>query len=114
MPAGYTYSETPRNARLIGAAKLTGRTPGGWQVGLLEAVTAREVARVQDPSGVRGEVAVEPLTNYWLGRVRRTTAGGRFTWGAMATSVIRRFGDGDEACAPSSPRTPRRWGSTGR
>ncbi|HEX9936837.1 MAG TPA: DUF5916 domain-containing protein [Longimicrobium sp.] len=96
VPGAYPYREVPRNTRLLGAAKLTGRTPGGWQVGVLQAVTAREVAQVQDTLGVRGQVAVEPLTNYWLGRVRRTTAGGRLTWGAMATSTLRRFGEGDE------------------
>ncbi|HEU4559158.1 MAG TPA: DUF5916 domain-containing protein [Longimicrobium sp.] len=95
VPGEYPYREAPRNTRLLAAAKLTGRTPGGWQIGVLEAVTAREVALVQDSLGVRGEIAVEPLTNYWLGRVRRTTANGRFTWGVMATSVIRRFGADD-------------------
>ncbi|HEX8691887.1 MAG TPA: DUF5916 domain-containing protein [Longimicrobium sp.] len=91
----YRFREVPRATRLLGAARLTGRAPGGWQVALLEAVTAREAALVQDTLGVRGEVAVEPLTSYWLGRVRRTTGGGRFTWGAMATSVLRRFGEDD-------------------
>ncbi|HEX2091198.1 MAG TPA: DUF5916 domain-containing protein [Longimicrobiaceae bacterium] len=95
VPNGYEYIETPRNARLLGAAKLTGRTRDGWQLGALEAVTAREVARVQDGDGVRGEYPVEPFTNYLLGRVRRITRGGSRTWGLMATSVVRRFGDGD-------------------
>jgi len=92
VPDGYAYAETPRNARLLGAVKLTGRTPGGWQVGMLEAATAREAARVQAADGARGEVPVEPFTNYWLGRVKRTTRGGRATWGVMATSVVRHFG----------------------
>ncbi|HVG45019.1 MAG TPA: DUF5916 domain-containing protein, partial [Longimicrobium sp.] len=92
VPAGYAYAEVPRNARLLAAAKLTGHTAGGWQVGMLEAATAREAARVQGEDGARGEVPVEPFTNYWLGRVKRTTRGGRATWGVMATSVVRRFG----------------------
>ncbi|MFL5540064.1 MAG: DUF5916 domain-containing protein, partial [Longimicrobiaceae bacterium] len=93
VPDGYEFSDVPRNARLLGAARLTGRTRAGWQVAALEAVTAREAARVMDlETGERATVPVEPLTHYWLGRVRRTTHGGRITWGAMATSVIRDLG----------------------
>lgn len=97
LSGGYDFVERPRNTRLLGAAKLTGRTGGGWQIGALEAVTAREVARVQTVDGLQDEVAVEPMTNYLMGRVRRVTAGGSRTWGLMATSVVRRFGEGDEA-----------------
>ncbi|HEX6036547.1 DUF5916 domain-containing protein, partial [Longimicrobium sp.] len=97
VPDGYAFSDMPSNARLLGAAKLTGRTQGGWQIGALEAVTAREVARVRTLEGTPEEVSVEPFTNYLLGRVRRTTAGGNRTWGVMATSVIRRFDGTDDA-----------------
>jgi len=101
VPARFTYAEVPANARLLGAAKLTGRTPGGWQLGFLEAVTGREVARVQDAAtGERGTWPVEPLTSYLLGRVKRTTRGGRATWGLMATSVDRRMSGDDRVLAP--------------
>jgi len=103
VPDGYAYAEVPRNTRLLAAAKLTGRTGGGWEMGMLEAATAREVARVQAADGARGEVPVEPFTNYWLGRVKRTTRGGRATWGVMATSVVRRFGAGDGALEGAIP-----------
>ncbi|HYW11369.1 MAG TPA: DUF5916 domain-containing protein [Longimicrobium sp.] len=96
LPDGYAYRDVPANARLLAAAKLTGRTTGGWQIGALEAVTAREVARVRNADGTGQEVAVEPFTNYVMGRVRRTTAGGNRTWGLMATSVVRRFGEDDD------------------
>jgi hypothetical protein len=97
LPDGYDYSYTPANARLLAAAKLTGRTNGGWQIGALEAVTAREAGRVRQLDGAGEEVTVEPFTNYLMGRVKRTTHGGNRTWGLMATSVIRRFGEGDDA-----------------
>ncbi|HEV3051330.1 MAG TPA: DUF5916 domain-containing protein, partial [Longimicrobium sp.] len=97
LPDGYDYSYAPANARLLAAAKLTGRTNGGWQIGALEAVTAREVGRVRQLDGTGEELTVEPFTNYLMGRVKRTTAGGSRTWGLMATSVIRRFGDDDDA-----------------
>jgi hypothetical protein len=95
LPERYDYEDRPSNARLIGAAKLTGRTSGGWQIGAIEAVTAREASRVRNVEGPVKEHTVEPMTNYLMGRVRRITAGGSRTWGLMATSVIRRFGDGD-------------------
>jgi hypothetical protein len=103
LPDGYAYADAPANARLLAAAKLTGRTSGGWQIGALEAVTAREVGRVGNAGAPFEEVAVEPMTNYLMGRVRRTTAGGNRTWGLMATSVIRRFGDGDDALRSQLP-----------
>jgi hypothetical protein len=101
VPTRFTYAEVPANARLLGAAKLTGRTPGGWQLGFLEAVTARAAARVEDvDTGERGSWPVEPLTSYLLGRVKRTTHGGRATWGLMATSTDRRMAGGDSVLAP--------------
>lgn len=99
----YDFHDTPANTRLLGAAKLTGRTAGGWQIGALEAVTAREVARVRNLDGTGDEVAVEPWTNYLMGRVKRTTDGGNRTWGLIATSVIRGFGDGDDALRSTLP-----------
>jgi hypothetical protein len=99
LPNGYEFRDAPANTRLLAAAKLTGRTNGGWQIGALEAVTAREVAQLRNVDGTGDEVVVEPFTNYLMGRVRRTSAGGSRTWGLMATSVVRRFGDseGDDA-----------------
>jgi hypothetical protein len=96
VPSEYDYAETPRNTRLLGAAKLTGRTGSGWQLGALQAVTAREVAQVQADDGTRDELAVEPMTSYTMARVRRTTGAGLYTWGLMGTSVLRRFDGGDD------------------
>jgi Domain of unknown function (DUF5916)/Carbohydrate family 9 binding domain-like len=103
LPEGYAFSDAPANTRLLGAAKLTGRTSGGWQIGALEAVTAREVARLRRADGTGDEVTVEPMTNYLMGRVRRITAGGNRTWGLMATSVVRRFGDDGTALRGQLP-----------
>ncbi|HEX8429632.1 MAG TPA: DUF5916 domain-containing protein, partial [Longimicrobium sp.] len=96
LPDGLAYTEVPRNTRLLGAAKLTGRTAGGWQIGALEAVTDRSLAEVQDTFGVRRLYPVEPASNYAMGRVKRTMRGGTVTVGAMATSVLRRMSGDDE------------------
>src|SRR5438876_7922072 len=39
--------------RSLGSAKLSGKTPGGWSLGVLDAVTAREQATLADSNGVR-------------------------------------------------------------
>ncbi|MEK7668860.1 MAG: DUF5916 domain-containing protein [Gemmatimonadota bacterium] len=88
-PGGYV--DVPENTRILGAAKVTGRT-GAWTVGLLDAVTAREHARLQDSLSVRSSVEVEPATNYFVGRLSRDLGGGSFIRG-MATSVARDLGD---------------------
>jgi hypothetical protein len=45
-----------------GVAKLTGKTRRGWNVGLLDAVTARERAKTVT-DGVGSTSEVEPLSN---------------------------------------------------
>jgi len=92
-PRGDTsFIDQPANTTILGAAKLTGRTAGGWSVGLLEAVTAREHATV-DSSGTRFRDQVEPLTNYAVVRARRDFGGGASTLGVTATAVNRRIDD---------------------
>ncbi|HYH78561.1 MAG TPA: DUF5916 domain-containing protein [Longimicrobium sp.] len=85
------YVHTPENSTILAAAKVTGRTSGGLQVGLLNAVTRSERALVQDTLGNRFTEQVEPASNYFVGRVKKNYRGGNATIGAIATSVIRRF-----------------------
>ncbi|MGH7568184.1 MAG: DUF5916 domain-containing protein [Gemmatimonadales bacterium] len=82
------YVDAPGNSTILGAAKLSGRTAAGWSVGVLDAVTAREHATV-DSAGVRRSIETEPLTNYFVGRLRREFGGGRSAVGILATAVNR-------------------------
>jgi hypothetical protein len=96
-PQGYVtfptrYTDVPENTGILGAAKITGRTAGGLQVGLLNAVTSSEQARLITADGAELDREVEPLSNYMVGRVKRTSRDGDLTIGAMGTSVIRSFG----------------------
>ncbi|MBX9927949.1 MAG: carbohydrate binding family 9 domain-containing protein [Gemmatimonadaceae bacterium] len=78
---------------ILGALKVSGTTPGGWSVGAVNAVTARENARVLDTLGrVRTESA-EPLTNYQVLRLRRLSKSGQSAVGAFNSSVFRDLGD---------------------
>jgi len=82
------YFKTPRATRIIGAAKITGKTKNGLSLGFLESVTAREQGEM-DSDGVRRKIDVEPLTNYFVGRMQKDFDKGNTTFGAMVTSVNR-------------------------
>ncbi|MFN8573268.1 MAG: DUF5916 domain-containing protein [Gemmatimonadaceae bacterium] len=88
------YSDAPSNATILGAAKITGRTSSGYTIGLLDAVADKETARTA-PAGSPSifEQAVEPLTNYFVGRVKKELRQGATTIGAIVTSTTRRLGD---------------------
>jgi hypothetical protein len=78
--------DVPGTTTILGAAKLVGRTHG-WNVGVLEALTGREDARIQD-GGTRRELEVEPLTSYFVGRAQREL-GARGAIGLVTTATLR-------------------------
>ncbi|HEY6807885.1 MAG TPA: DUF5916 domain-containing protein [Gemmatimonadales bacterium] len=94
-PEGSPYSpgqfvDLPDNTTILGAAKLTGRSPGGWSLGVLDATTGRATATVLDTlSGLRAHDEVGATTNYFAGRARRTLRGGDDSYGFMLTGVNR-------------------------
>jgi hypothetical protein len=92
LPFAVRYASRPENSPILGAAKLTGRFRGGLEVGALEAVTGAGRAQLVGVDGSELAREVEPLTNYFVGRVRRTWPGGNLTVGAIGTSVVRSFG----------------------
>lgn len=87
------YSDVPDASTILGAAKLTGKTAGGWSIGVLEALTQREVGRYVDAAGERGTAVVEPLSNYLVTRARREMREGQSLFGAILTAVHRDMGD---------------------
>jgi len=82
------FIDLPTNATILGSAKLTGKTPSGWSVGVLDAVTSREQASFNS-GGSTWHEDVEPFTNYVVGRVRREV-GGHTGFGFLGTAVDRR------------------------
>ena len=95
VPSTAIFSDVPAATTILGAAKLTGRTQNSWYVGVLDAVTQREKGVWTDASGVRGASVVEPATNFFVGRVRKDTRGGRTSFGGIASAVNRRLGERD-------------------
>ena len=67
-------------ARIIGAAKITGRLPSGMTLGAVESITKR----VED-----GGVVSEPLTNYAALRLNQDFRKGQSAIGFMGTAVNR-------------------------
>jgi hypothetical protein len=89
----FQFVDAPLETTIAGAAKLTGRTKGGWSIGLLDAVTTREEARFRTAVGVDSSAVVEPMANYFIGRVKRDMRGGNTTFGAALNTVHRSLAD---------------------
>ncbi len=86
-PAGSQF-DVPAATTILGAGKLSGK-PGGWSVGVIEAVTSKEEARYRTAAVSDGRFAVEPLSNYLAGRARREWRGGQSILGGIVTAVNR-------------------------
>jgi hypothetical protein len=82
------YIKMPDFTRIIGAAKLTGKTSKGWSVGVIESLGARETAQI-DSNGVAKQVVAEPLTNYFVGRLQKDINKGNTIIGILGTSTDR-------------------------
>src|SRR3954466_2836154 len=80
---GFNFVDAPTETSIRAAAKLSGRTRTGWSIGVLDAVTAAEDAKYVDPGGSRLTTGVEPLTNYFVGRVRKDLRDGNTTVGII-------------------------------
>ncbi|HEU4749136.1 MAG TPA: DUF5916 domain-containing protein, partial [Gemmatimonadaceae bacterium] len=84
---GDTVAQDPTT--ILGAAKLIGRWPRGFTIGVLDALTKREASP--------GDTTFAPLTNYAVVRATQDFRGGNSTIGAMVTAVNRRL---DEWSSP--------------
>ncbi|MFA6125777.1 MAG: DUF5916 domain-containing protein [Bacteroidales bacterium] len=84
------YARVPEFSKILGAAKISGRTENGWSVGLLESVTAEEKAEI-DYNGEKRTETVEPLTNYLIGTLRKDMNDGNTVISGMVTSTNRKL-----------------------
>ncbi|MXY97523.1 MAG: carbohydrate binding family 9 domain-containing protein [Gemmatimonadetes bacterium] len=80
--------DMPRNTPILAAAKITGKTPDGLSIGIVDAVTAETAARI-DTKGARSEESVEPLTNYLVARLQQDFNDGGSSLGTMLTATNR-------------------------
>ncbi|MEO7457785.1 MAG: DUF5916 domain-containing protein, partial [Gemmatimonadaceae bacterium] len=95
------FADTPDEATILGAAKVTGRTSGGYTIGLMDAITSQETARYVTALGApeRTQI-VEPLSNYFVGRVKKEFRSGATTVGGIVTSAVRSL-EGDSILTTS-------------
>ncbi len=82
------WVDTPSQTRILGAAKLSGKTEDGWSIGALTSLTGEAQLRfVAD--GVQEEAAVEPMTSYSVLRIQRDLRGGSTAFGVIGTATAR-------------------------
>lgn len=77
----YGDESSPTSTTILGAAKITGRFPGGFSLGVLDAVTQR----VDGPE----RTTLEPTTNYAVVRGNKDYDDGRGSFGFIMTGVNR-------------------------
>ncbi|HEY2924810.1 MAG TPA: DUF5916 domain-containing protein [Candidatus Eisenbacteria bacterium] len=99
---GFNFVDAPSVTTIDAAIKLTGKTRSGWSVGVLDALTSRERARYLDDAGLMHRDPVEPLTNYFVGRLLRESGGGNTSVGVLGTAVVR---DGSDSTLASMLRS---------
>ena len=83
----YGDASSPEATRILGATKVTGRLPGGFSLGMLDAVTDD----VRSPSGT-----LEPTTNYAVARGNQDFSGGDGSLGFIVTAVNRSLDETSE------------------
>ncbi len=77
----YGDAASAKSTTIVGAAKVTGRLPGGIGLGILDAVTDRETGP--------GKATIEPLANYSVVRLTRDHDKGNGSVGVILTGVNR-------------------------
>ncbi len=80
--------DMPETTTILGAAKLSGKVAGNWNVGFLNAVTQREYA-VIDAGGDCFSREVEPFSDYAVLRAQKDFSQGRQGLGFIASGVFR-------------------------
>lgn len=82
------YVDMPDATTILAAMKLSGKTKNGLSIGIMESLTANEKATI-DSSGNRSKESVEPLTNYFVGRIQKDYNKGETVLGGIFTAVNR-------------------------
>ncbi len=83
------FVDMPLQANILAAAKLSGKTPSGWSIGVLDAVTSSAQATVVDSLGNIHRDVVEPRTNYAMARLQRDFRSGKSAIGGIFTATNR-------------------------
>ncbi len=89
-PDESTYEELPTQTTILGAAKVTGRTPGGLSLGALAAVAGRETGSAfYESTGDIERFAVEPRSQFGVLRIQQDFRDGASQVGVIVTGMHR-------------------------
>lgn len=90
---GFVYDENPRTTTILGSAKLTGQTGGGFTYGVVSALTDEERAVEKDRFGNTGPpLLVEPRAGYSVARLAQEI-GSASRIGLLATATMKEFNE---------------------
>ncbi len=98
------YMKISGNTRILGAVKLSGKTKKGLSIGILESLTNKETAEI-DNNGEKRRVAVEPFTNFFNARLQQDIKKGKTIVGGMITATNRFINDTALGFLPTSAYT---------
>jgi len=104
LSEGETVEPYESTATILGAVKLTGKTPGGVSIGVLQSLTQRESVGISSPAGSREQV-MAPLGSYTVARVHKDWRQGITSLGGMVTSTHRWASDPHLAFLPTQATT---------
>jgi len=79
----------PEWTTILFAGKISGKTKRGLSLGILEAVTSNEYAKITLASGQSRKEIIEPLTSYSVARVQKDYRNGNTTLGGIITYTHR-------------------------
>ncbi len=88
-PGSALFTNFPSQTPIAGAVNLSGKTSGGWSVGILNALTLEQDAQYTADGEAIESIPVEPLSNYTVARVQRDFRGGQTVTGIMFNSLYR-------------------------
>lgn len=86
------YAKIPDATAILGAVKLSGRTKSGLSIGILESLTGKETAEI-DNNGNRSEQTVEPLSNYFVARLKQDMNESNTSLGGIITMTNRKINE---------------------
>jgi hypothetical protein len=89
LPADATLESIPTASTILGAAKLSGQTAGGWTLGAFTAATDDEHAVVRLPDGAQEEWPVESRSTATVARAIRSFDQGDSSFGLFAANLHR-------------------------
>jgi len=84
-----SFYKIPAHTTILDAVKVSGKSAGGFSLGIIQSLTAPEFAEIAPGSGNNVKTRVEPITNYLVTRLQQDYNEGTTMVGGMFTSVNR-------------------------